>query len=530
MQVQSQAVKHAGFTLTPEQEAVMAWVKDGKGSAVVEAVAGSGKTATLSLACGLMEGQVAATAFNAKIAEEFGLKVKAFPNVLAKTFHSYGFAAWRKELGDTRVEVEARGKNKMMLTAAESKIGWAPLSALVSLAKQAGVIAAWDIADVDEWNRLIDHYDVMLKVKEEQKVYGLSLKDNKMTPDEQRECLIEEAQWCVLWALDKAKGADGGGAMIDFDDMIWCPLVEGSPVEQYDWVLVDEAQDTNVTRRMLAERMLRDGGRSMWVGDRHQAIYGFTGADSDALDLIADKFDATLLPLSVTFRCCKRATELAQQFVPHITAHEDNVEGSVSEADTGQMTATEGGDGVVVGDAILCRLTAPLVELAYQLIRSGVPAHVEGRDIGKGLEALATKWASATTAVELTRKLDSYLKREREKLEARDEEYKIEALQDRVTTLFVIMDGCDTVAEVTAKIKRLFQDTNGGRAKDVTLSTIHKAKGREWDKVWVLGWEEYMPSKWARQDWEMQQEANLQYVAVTRAKMALVLVSVPPRS
>ncbi len=446
--VAPEVVVGAGVELTPEQEAVLEWVRDGEGSAMVEAVAGSGKTFTLVEATKLMTGSVALTAFNKAIADEVGRKVKDQRNVNASTFHSYGFAAWRNLIeGD--VEVDARGKNKRMLVAAESKIGWAPLSALVSLAKQSGVIAAWELEDIDRWEELIDHYDIMLKVKEAS-VGGRTqgehvMNRQRMTQEDQRTALIEEAIWCICWARDE------GERTIDFDDMIWLPLVEGAPVQQYDWVLVDECQDTNATRRMLAERMLKDGGRSMWVGDRNQAIYGFTGADADAVDLIVERFDCTLLPLSVTFRCAKKATELAQQFVPHITAHEDNAEGTVVEMDVDQMKQR-----VLVGDAVLCRLTAPLVELAYDLIRSGVAAHVEGRDIGKGLENLATKWASVTTAHELTVKLDTYLKNEAEKLMARDEEYKIEAVADRVNTLYVIMDGCETLAEITTKIHILF--------------------------------------------------------------------------
>ena len=403
------------------------------------------------------------------------------------------------------------------------------MSALVSLAKQSGVIAAWELDDVGQWDALIDHYDIMLKVKD-----SSDLDRSLRNEEDVRAQLIDEAIWCICWARDM------GRELIDFDDMIWLPLVEGSPIEQYDWVLVDEAQDTNVTRRMLAEKMLKPGGRSVWVGDRNQAIYGFTGADADAVDLIAERFDCTLLPLSVTFRCAKKATKLAQQFVPHITAHEDNEEGTVEAVDVGQLMKRAEDGGVATGDAVLCRLTAPLVELAYDLIRNGVPAHVEGRDIGKGLENLATKWKSATTAAELSVKLNSYLKHESEKLIARGEEYKVESMGDRVSTLYVIMDGCDTVDEIVTKIRDLFKDSNGANFKGgqqyvvgsntVTLSTVHKAKGREWEKVWILGWGEYMPSKWARQEWEMVQEDNLQYVAVTRAKRDLVLVSVPARS
>ena len=55
----------------------------------------------------------------------------------------------------------------------------------------------------------------------------------------------------------------------------------------------------------------------------------------------------------------------------------------------------------------------------------------------------------------------------------------------------------------------------------VVLSSIHKAKGREWNRVY---WLQTGPSKWARKEWELQQETNLCYVATTRAKSALYLV------
>jgi ATP-dependent exoDNAse (exonuclease V) beta subunit len=61
----------------------------------------------------------------------------------------------------------------------------------------------------------------------------------------------------------------------------------------------------------------------------------------------------------------------------------------------------------------------------------------------------------------------------------------------------------------------------------VTLSTIHKAKGREWPKVFLLGRNRYMPSKYATQDWQLDQEKNLIYVAVTRAQEELIEVRVP---
>jgi DNA helicase-2/ATP-dependent DNA helicase PcrA len=76
------------------------------------------------------------------------------------------------------------------------------------------------------------------------------------------------------------------------------------------------------------------------------------------------------------------------------------------------------------------------------------------------------------------------------------------------------------------KIRSLFSDTEGEQ-KVLTLSTIHKAKGKEWDRVFALGMDTYSPSKWARKEWELEQEDNLCYVQVTRSKQHLTLVNVP---
>lgn len=60
----------------------------------------------------------------------------------------------------------------------------------------------------------------------------------------------------------------------------------------------------------------------------------------------------------------------------------------------------------------------------------------------------------------------------------------------------------------------------------MTLSTVHKFKGREADRVAILGYGYYMPSRRAEQDWEREQEENLCYVAVTRTRGDLVLVGI----
>jgi len=74
-------------------------------------------------------------------------------------------------------------------------------------------------------------------------------------------------------------------------------------------------------------------------------------------------------------------------------------------------------------------------------------------------------------------------------------------------------------------IRELFSDSEGNQRKVLTLSTIHRAKGREWDRVFALDMDRLSPSRWAKKPWELAQESNLCYVQVTRAKKHLTLLS-----
>ena len=69
------------------------------------------------------------------------------------------------------------------------------------------------------------------------------------------------------------------------------------------------------------------------------------------------------------------------------------------------------------------------------------------------------------------------------------------------------------------EIDKIFGDDVG--SEFILLSTIHKAKGREWNNVY---WLDAGASKWARKDWELEQENNLYYVAATRAKQSLTII------
>jgi superfamily I DNA/RNA helicase len=100
---------------------------------------------------------------------------------------------------------------------------------------------------------------------------------------------------------------------------------------------------------------------------------------------------------------------------------------------------------------------------------------------------------------------------------AEKDEAKIAAIQDKVDCINILAAGLTTIKELTDAIEAIFSDSVQG----TTLATVHKAKGLEAPRVFILN-PDSMPSRWARQEWQLEQERNLQYVAVTRALETLV--------
>lgn len=493
---------------SPQQEAVFSHVWDKRGPSLqVEAVAGSGKTTVLVQAASLMlnDGRTAFCAFNKKIADEIKVRTARMSWVTAGTLHSFGLKAWKQTAPGCTVE-----SGKLDDLCKDLQIPF-QLRAFTRFMVDACKNNAWKFpVENIKLEEAADHFDAYEKLPDSF-VWGMD------DPFEWVNRLLQAS-------IDQAQD------IIDFSDMLYMPLCYGSITPEFNWILVDEAQDTNFTRRSLVARLLNPGGRVLAVGDRHQSIYGFTGADCDAMDLIASEFQCKYLPLTITYRCPKRVVEHAHQWVSHIEAADTAPEGIVRHVDAEEMAKKLLADAANFGpeSAILCRNTKPVVSLALSMIRKGIGARVEGRDIGQSLQNLANRWKTTKSLVQLMDKLGDYRFNEGKKLRNRGQPGKASQVEDKVDSLIAVIESLGTRAstyDLTNRIRTLFGDTEPGQPPKVcTLSTIHKAKGREWDRVYWLGREALQPSKWAKQDWELQQEANLCYVAATRAKKELVEV------
>ena len=497
----------SNFPPTAQQQAFLDALVGTRDNLALVARAGCGKTSTILMGVDALvraepRAEILVCAFNKAIAVEVGDKLKAaghtdWKTVQASTLHAMGFGLlkfmFKPKVDEKKVRTLIRAQNSGIC-----QIYGEQIEKLVRFAKGAGVGFFNDrpIGNVAVWHELADHHDIN----------GL---DDTSDSDE----VVEAAQ--LIYRLSLAQTD-----VIDFDDMILFPLIKNLRVKfGKDYIFLDEAQDLSPSRQALARKFLKPHtGRMIVVGDDRQAIYGFSGADAEALPGLIRNLHAVALPLSVTWRCPKAVVREAQRFVPDIEAAPSAPEGLVE-------TIAALPDDLCPQDAILCRNTAPLISIAYKLIRSGKACKVEGRNIGEGLQALAQRWKVKTIDA-LMNKIEEYREREIQKAMAKGNEAKVEEVEDRTATLIEICEavtkqGKHTVQDVLDFIDNLFAD---GATNVITLCTMHRAKGREFDRVFIWEYSTRSPSKAARQDWALIQEANLQYVAVTRSKRYLAFV------
>jgi hypothetical protein len=239
------------------------------------------------------------------------------------------------------------------------------------------------------------------------------------------------------------------------------------------------------------------------------------------MDRLRDEWNMTELPLDVSYRCATSVIVEAQKIVGEATIK------AKPGADAGEvrdMTMEQMLTEVTEHDMILCRINAPLVPACLKLIKAGKTARIRGRDVGAMLSALVRRSKKATIPELIAWTIDWRDDRMDKARKARKSDSAIQAIEDQADTLVAIAEECSKVAEVLSKLSEIFDDKKIG----ITLSTVHKAKGLEANRVFLFG-PELLPAPWAKSAQEQEQERNISYVAVTRAMRSLVRVPLPPR-
>ncbi len=493
------------------QKAIFSEIKNGKGNIAVNAVAGSGKTTTIVSACKqlhLSPKEVKFLAFNKLIAEELKTKLNGYADV--STLHAFGYSILKNIFNNPSkrqyVKVDSYKWGKYLRENLYS------LSSLVTIdtpqnkqfAFRMNVQKLFDLARIN----LIPsgHKDLLERLCD---------KHNIIT-------LFDETSVCDIMLEDAY--VMQRNPTIDYTDMIVLPLSYRKFIPTYKFVFIDECQDLNMAQRELMLCAAKNG-RFIAVGDRNQAINGFCGADCKSFDNIANLPNTKELPLSVNYRCGSNMIKLAKELVPNIIAHDGAIKGNIVNTSILEKNM------FYPNDMVLCRKAAPLVGLCMKLIESGVTAVVKGKDIAQELKTII----DGANARSIDDVLD-YLKNTKEKtiscIMADRKCKRNEAISS--TRYHKLEDNCkcienicnDAVSDVRGLktyIDRLFTDD---KVKDaVMLSTVHKSKGLEADRVIIIAPHLLSMRSEKQKEWEWQQELNLKYVAVTRAKKELVFVN-----
>lgn len=509
-------------TPTDEQEAIIEAVA-GADSVMIDALAGCSKSTTLEMAAPGVKGPALALAFNKKIATDLATRIPQ--NFKCATFNSVGFQAALRAIPNAPKAILEEKKLGKLITqiVKDRKVDldseqWDQIRQLVSGAMLAGITPGDRGRPMtpdtrDSWEEIADQKWIM---------------------PGQFEFIYEIAQ--EVLAADIEQFEKNG--IFSFDDQVYYSACISGQFPKYPVIFTDETQDLNALNHSMLEQMMTDSTRLASVGDPRQSIYSFRGAVNDGMKKLrrirpswADR------GLLTTFRCPKKIVARQQWHAPGYTAWHTNTEGSISALREGEpgFKIDEGWNWKTIrallprqdcGIMVLCRNNAPLLSLAFKLIRSQIGVVMLGRDIGKGLIQLSRKILpdDKTTRLECSAKVADWLETETSLARANNHEERVAGITDRGECLLAVIDsGCRDAGELRQMLEKLFARERG----QVQLSTIHRAKGLETDCVVHLdSWR--IPSKFAKEAekagdrTQIQQEYNLKYVCETRTKHTLI--------
>jgi DNA helicase II / ATP-dependent DNA helicase PcrA len=394
----------------------------------------------------------------------------------------------------------------------------------------------------------------------------------------QRDTPLPATQMAEVYAAyEERKAAEG---LLDYEDMLLrtttaletVPEVADGVRDRYRFFTVDEFQDVNPAQFALLRAWLGDGREACVVGDDDQTIYRFTGASPDYLVRFGDHFpDARTVALTANYRSTPEVLTLANRVLwtkprhqrksleatlpagppPTFSEHADDEEERVAVvAEVRRLLA----EGVPAGEIAICYRINSQSEPFEEALRAadisyvlrGEPGFFARREVAQalgvlrlaaqreptadplalpGTTAAAPPRADAEVERILREQAGWHPRREPSGEAARERWQNLGALVGLVERLVAEQPSL-SLAEVVADLDR--RAAAGQETADpdgaVTLLTLHRAKGLEFDAVFLVALEEgLLPISHAKTDEEVEDERRLLYVGVTRARRHLWL-------
>ncbi|MEK2647489.1 UvrD-helicase domain-containing protein [Bdellovibrio sp. BCCA] len=496
------------IVFSPEQEAIFSAISKTSRSLIVIAKAGSGKTFTiLESAKRVPAGQkIAFMAFNKDIADELKRRIPR-DVATAVTINSLGNSSIRKAMPKAEFDelklfkLYSKVERLLGLSKDFSKNNKRTILNLVKIGKTNGItpnlklIKKKFLEDTPQnWKKFFFEY---------------SLKCENGDLDK----IVEVASVITKESLKIAQNMT-----YDYTDQIVMPVLYGWECPKFDIIYLDETQDISDIKLELVLSARHEKSRIIAVGDPNQSIYGFAGARRSILDKIKTQFNCLEFTLTRTFRCAKSIVLEANRVVPDIKALDTAPDGLVK-----VIPDADPEKHVLVNDMVVCRTNAPLMTLAIRLFTMGTPFSFRGNEefIQKAQEILkGARGMSGSQVAEACKETIKALK------ESLNEGVNVSGDLDVANFIKSIGEANPTLSEtqLIRKITEVFSSSKAGGSA-VQLYTIHKAKGLEADRVFFLNAHE-IPHERAKSEWELEQEENMRYVAITRAKRELYYIKI----
>ncbi len=495
------------FNSSEYQQAIFSEIAHGAGNMVITAAAGSAKTTTIENCLRFIpqDKRKLFLAFNVSTVEKLKSEIADGISASIMTFHGLGNRILRENGQITEETIIDEFKySRYVKNHIEELTDFHEVKSL-------GILSISYITNIIS---LIDYarYYMAMRVRDIEEVantYGIvPVRDE-----------FEVVRKALIWG-------EGHISEIDHTDMIWLPNILHLTTKKYlfDFIFIDEAQDTTLAHQQLVDKCFKRGCRFVAVGDPRQQINVWCGATEKAIENYENRPNTKKMKLPISYRCPKLVVEKAKEFSSDIMAAPNAPEGEIRKDVSPNLAKA--------GDMVLCRVISKLIEQYLSYLRNNKKAYLKGSDAVRStyLELISNIDAEfidaeCKTKDGLVSKLYKYYFERLEEVKVKfniDEEeaiyhYELLNLYDNIEAIKVLSEGLSTVKELVDKIKIIF---NGDEDDAIILSTVHKAKGLEADNIYILC-PSLMPSRLANKPWEIQAEQNLLYVAITRAKCTL---------